>query len=116
MVRPTLLADVKPGARAACEELFGPVVLLHRYADIDTVFRWANASGFGINFGLFTESVKVALHAHRTVIAGAVIVNGTSTYRPDQMPYGGDRSSGYGRESPGDTVRAMTRERIVVFQ
>jgi acyl-CoA reductase-like NAD-dependent aldehyde dehydrogenase len=115
MVGPTLLADAAHGSRAVCEEIFGPVVLLHRYTEIARVFDWVNASGFGINFGLFTGSIDVALDAHRSVIAGAVIVNGSSTYRPDQMPYGGDRNSGYGRESPADTVRAMTRERLLVF-
>jgi acyl-CoA reductase-like NAD-dependent aldehyde dehydrogenase len=116
LLEPALLADVPLTARAACEEIFGPVVLLHRYADLAGVIRWVNDSGFGINFGLFTGSIAVALQVHRTVVAGAVIVNGTSTFRPDQMPYGGDRLSGYGRECPRDTVRAMTRERLIVFQ
>jgi acyl-CoA reductase-like NAD-dependent aldehyde dehydrogenase len=116
LLQPTLLADVPLASRAACEEIFGPVVLLHRYDDLAGVVRWVNDSGFGINFGLFTGSISVALQVHRTVIAGAVIVNGTSTFRPDQMPYGGDRLSGYGRECPRDTVRAMTRERLIVFQ
>ena len=116
VIEPTLLADVPLGTRAVCEEIFGPVVVLHGYQDIREVFQWVNATGFGINFGLFTESIAVALEAHRSVIAGAVIVNGTSTFRPDQMPYGGDRLSGYGRESPAESVQAMTRERLIVFQ
>lgn len=116
LVQPMLLADVASTARAVCDEVFGPVVVLHRYADLARVFEWVNSTGFGINFGLFTGSIAVALQAHQSVIAGAVIVNGTSTFRPDQMPYGGDRSSGYGRECPADTVRAMTRERLIVFQ
>lgn len=116
MVEPTLLAGAPMQTRAVCEEIFGPVVLIHRYQDIADVFKWVNATGFGINFGLFTQSIAVAMQAHRSVITGAVIVNGTSTFRPDQMPYGGDRLSGYGRESPADSVKAMTRERFIVFQ
>lgn len=116
LVQPTLLADVTLTSRVACEEIFGPVVNLHRYSDLTRVIDWVNDSGFGINFGLFTRSIAVALQVHRSVIAGAVIVNGSSTFRPDQMPYGGDRLSGYGRECPRDTVRAMTRERLIVFQ
>jgi len=116
LIEPTLLAGVPARSRAACEEIFGPVVVIHTYRDVKEVFDWVNESGFGINFGLFTSSIAVALEAHRSVITGAVIVNGTSTFRPDQLPYGGERLSGYGRESPRDSVRAMTRERLIVFQ
>lgn len=116
MVQPTLLSHVKLSSRAVCEEIFGPVVMLHSYSDLEDVIHWVNESGFGINFGLFTQSIAIAMQAHQNVIAGAVIVNGSSTFRPDQMPYGGDRHSGYGRECPSDTVRAMTRECLIVFQ
>lgn len=115
LVQPALLADVPLKSKAVCEEIFGPVVVLHRYRELADVVQWVNDSGFGINFGIFTGSIAVALQVHRSVVAGAVIVNGTSTFRPDQMPYGGDRFSGYGRECPRDTVRAMTRERLIVF-
>lgn len=116
VIQPTVLVKAPLDSPAVCEEIFGPVVIVHEYSDITQTFDWVNTTGFGINFGIFTESLSVALEAHRRVIAGAVIVNGTSTFRPDQMPYGGDRLSGYGRESPADSVRAMTRERLIVFQ
>jgi acyl-CoA reductase-like NAD-dependent aldehyde dehydrogenase len=116
VVQPTVLVKAPMDTPAVCEEIFGPVVIVHEYSDVAQTFEWVNATGFGINFGIFTESLSVALEAHRSVIAGAIIINGTSTFRPDQMPYGGDRLSGYGRESPADSVRAMTRERLIVFQ
>ncbi|OWT64007.1 aldehyde dehydrogenase family protein [Candidimonas nitroreducens] len=116
MVEPTVLVKASLDSQVVCEEIFGPVVIVHEYCNIQQTFDWVNATGYGINFGLFTESVSIALQAHRSVIAGAIIVNGTSTFRPDQIPYGGDRLSGYGRESPADSVRAMTRERLIVFQ
>jgi acyl-CoA reductase-like NAD-dependent aldehyde dehydrogenase len=115
VVYPTLLTDVRPEMKVACEEIFGPVIVLRAYKEIATVYEWINGTGLGLNCGLFTESHSVAFNTLRAVPCAAIIINGSSTYRPDQMPYGGLRNSGYGRESPADSIRAMTQERIVVF-
>jgi acyl-CoA reductase-like NAD-dependent aldehyde dehydrogenase len=115
LIEPILLADAPPGARIVCEEAFGPVVVLHAYDDIHAVYGWIEGTGLGLNCGLFTRSHAVALEAVRAIPCAALVVNGTSTFRPDQMPYGGLRGSGYGRESPRDATRAMTQERILVL-
>jgi acyl-CoA reductase-like NAD-dependent aldehyde dehydrogenase len=101
--------------KVVCDEVFGPVVVIRPYEDIGSVFQWIRDTGLGLNCGIFTGRHDVAFRAVREVPCAAIIVNGTSTFRPDQIPYGGLRNSGYGRESPRDTIMAMTQERILVF-
>ena len=114
-VQPTVLAQVDWRSPMACQEIFGPVVNVHRYADVEAVIEWVRHTRMGINLGLFTSSIELALHMHRHSQVGAVVLNASSTFRPDQLPYGGDGLSGYGRECPAESVRAMTRERILVL-
>ena len=64
---------------------------------------------------MFTRSLEVALRCARTIRAGGVIINGTSTWRTDQLAYGGVKESGVGREGPRYAIRDMTEERLVVF-
>lgn len=115
VVQPTLLTDVMPEMKVVCEEVFGPLVVIRPYENISKVHAWINGTGLGLNCGLFTESHAVALETFRAVPCATLIVNGTCTFRPDQMPYGGLRNSGYGRECPRDSIQAMTQERILVF-
>jgi len=108
MLSPTLLTDVRPEMKVVCEEVFGLIVVIRPYDNLADVHRWINDTGLGLNCGLFTESHAVAFETLRAVPCASLIINGTCTYRPDQMPYGGLRNSGYGRESPRDSIHAMT--------
>lgn len=112
---PTVLTDVKPDMKVVCEEVFGPVISVIPYDDVDHVFESISQSRFGLQCGLFTNSAPLALRALRSVRTGGIIVNGTSTWRPDQLPYGGVKDSGIGREGPRYAIRDMTDERLVVF-
>lgn len=112
---PTVLIDVAPPMKVVCQEIFGPVIVVRPYADLAEPIEWINGSGFGLNCGLFTDSTRIALRAVREIRCGAVIVNATSTFRPDQMPYGGVGLSGSGREGPARAVQDMTEERLLVF-
>lgn len=112
---PTVIMDAAPQMRVVCQEIFGPVIVVRPYADLAEPIEWINASGFGLNCGLFTESTRTAMRAVREIRCGGIIVNGTSTFRPDQIPYGGVGMSGSGREGPGRAVLDMTDERLVVF-
>ncbi len=112
---PTVLAEVEPSMRVVCEEIFGPVVTVQRYEDLDRVFELINAGRYGLHCGIFTNRLDLALRAVRSLRVGGIIVNGTSTWRTDQLPYGGVKESGQGREGPGRAVREMTEERLVVF-
>jgi acyl-CoA reductase-like NAD-dependent aldehyde dehydrogenase len=114
-VEPTVLVDVDPGMKVVCDEVFGPVVSVLPYDDFDDVCRTISESRFGLQCGVFTSSLRVAVRAIRGLRTGGVIVNGTSTWRTDQLPYGGIKDSGIGREGPHFAIRDMTDERLVVF-
>jgi acyl-CoA reductase-like NAD-dependent aldehyde dehydrogenase len=112
---PTLLVDVDPAMKVVCNEVFGPVVSVQRYSDLDRVISLVSESPYGLQCGIFTGSVTIALDAARRLRTGGVIINGTSTWRTDQLAYGGVKSSGIGREGPRYAIRDMTEERLVVF-
>jgi acyl-CoA reductase-like NAD-dependent aldehyde dehydrogenase len=112
---PTVLTDVRPQMRVVCEEVFGPVVSVQTFRDIDPVFNRISESRFGLQCGLFTASLELAYRAIKTLRTGGIILNGTSTWRTDQLAYGGIKDSGIGREGPKYAIKDMTDERLVVF-
>ncbi len=114
-IEPTVIADAKPAMKVVCDEVFGPVVSLLPYDDIDAVFRTVSEGRFGLQTGIFTKSMDIAMRALRNLRTGGVILNGSSTWRTDQLAYGGVKESGIGREGPRYSIRDMTEERIVVF-
>ena len=97
------------------DEIFGPVVNLIAYDDLDAAIAAINAGIYGLQCGVFTRRIDVALKVFRAVRCGGVIVNGTSTWRTDQLAYGGVKASGIGREGPHYAIREMTEERFVLF-
>jgi acyl-CoA reductase-like NAD-dependent aldehyde dehydrogenase len=101
--------------KVVCNEVFGPVVSIQRFTDIDDVFRRISESRFGLQCGLFTKSLDLAMRAVRSLRTGGVILNGSSTWRTDQLAYGGIKDSGIGREGPKYAIKDMTDERLVVF-
>jgi acyl-CoA reductase-like NAD-dependent aldehyde dehydrogenase len=114
-MEPTLLVDVDPTTKIVCEEVFGPVASILPYTDIGEVFQQVSASPHGLQCGLFTRSNEVTFRAIRELRTGGIIVNGTSTWRTDQLAYGGIKASGIGREGPRYAIRDMTEERLVLF-
>ena len=114
-IEPTVIAGVKPVMKVVCDEVFGPVISLLPYDDIDEVFRTVSESRFGLQTGIFTKSMELAIRAVRNLRTGGVIINGSSTWRTDQLAYGGVKDSGIGREGPRYSIRDMTEERMVLF-
>jgi acyl-CoA reductase-like NAD-dependent aldehyde dehydrogenase len=114
-IEPTVIADAKPSMKVVCDEVFGPVISLLPYDDIDDVFRFVSESRFGLQTGIFTASTEMAIRAVRSLRTGGVIINGSSTWRTDQLAYGGVKDSGIGREGPRYSIRDMTEERMVLF-
>jgi acyl-CoA reductase-like NAD-dependent aldehyde dehydrogenase len=112
---PTILADVRPAMRVVCEEVFGPVATLQSFSELEPLFERISGEQYGLHAGIFTQSLPVAFAAIRRLRVGGVIVNGTSTWRTDQLAYGGIKASGIGREGPRYAVRDMTDERLVLF-
>jgi len=114
-IEPTVIADAKPAMKVVCDEVFGPVVSLLPYDDVEEVFRTVSEGRFGLQTGIFTASMELAIRAVRSLRTGGVILNGSSTWRTDQLAYGGVKDSGIGREGPRYSIRDMTEERMVLF-
>lgn len=114
-MEPTVLVDVKPDMKVICDEVFGPVVSIMPYTDFDATCRTISDSRFGLQCGVFTKSIDLALRAVRTIRTGGIIINGSSTWRTDQLAYGGVKDSGIGREGPRYAIRDMTEERLMLF-
>lgn len=115
LYEPTALIDVTPDMKVVCQEIFGPVIVVRPYGDISEPIEWINGTGLGLNCGLFTDSTRTTMRAIRHIRCGGIVVNGTSTFRPDQAPYGGVGQSGNGREGPARAVQDMTEERLIIF-
>jgi acyl-CoA reductase-like NAD-dependent aldehyde dehydrogenase len=112
---PTVLTDVRPAMRVVCEEVFGPVATVQGFTELQPLCEQISAGPYGLHAGIFTKSLPTAFEAIRRLRVGGVIVNGTSTWRTDQLAYGGIKASGIGREGPRYAIRDMTDERLVLF-
>jgi len=112
---PTVLTGVKPDMKVVCEEIFGPVLNVIPYGALEDAFAAVNAGRYGLQAGVFTRSNEVTFRAIRALRVGGVIINGTSTWRTDQLAYGGVKASGIGREGPRYAIEEMTEQRLVVF-
>jgi acyl-CoA reductase-like NAD-dependent aldehyde dehydrogenase len=115
VVAPTLLVGAAEEERVCAEEAFAPIVALSSYSDVDEALARANQSDFGLQAGLFTNDVRIIHRAFERLEVGALIVNDVNTFRVDQMPYGGAKKSGHGREGIGYAIREMTEERLLVI-
>ncbi|KAF4410563.1 aldehyde dehydrogenase family protein [Streptomyces lycii] len=112
---PTVLEDVPRDTRIGCEEVFGPVLTLTRADGEEAAFAAANDSKYGLQAGVFTHDVQTAFRAHRALEVGGVIVGDVPSYRADQMPYGGTKQSGVGREGVRFAMEDYTYERVMVL-
>ena len=114
-VAPTLLADVPPDAKCSAEEVFGPVMTVATFETEAEAFELVNSSRFGLQAGIFTHDVQVAFLADATLDVGGVIVGDVPSYRADQMPYGGVKHSGVGREGLRNAMEDFTDVRVLVL-
>ncbi len=112
---PTLLSGVPTGVRLATEEVFGPVLVVERVAGVDEAFARVNASRFGLQAGVFTHDLRTAFRAHRELEVGGVVIGDVPSFRADQMPYGGAKESGVGREGVLSAMHDLTYERVMVL-
>ncbi|MFJ6217403.1 aldehyde dehydrogenase family protein [Streptomyces sp. NPDC092296] len=112
---PTVLADLPAGVTLACEEVFGPVLSLHRVDGTEAAFAAVNDSPYGLQAGVFTHDVQTAFRAHRELEVGGVVIGDAPSYRADQMPYGGAKQSGVGREGVRYAMEDYTYERVLVL-
>jgi acyl-CoA reductase-like NAD-dependent aldehyde dehydrogenase len=115
-LEPTVIREPPRQARVWHDEIFGPVATLHSFGSFEEAIEMANDARFGLQAGVFTRDVELALDAGRRLEFGGVLVNEVPTFRADQMPYGGVKESGNTREGPAYAVRELTEERLVTLQ
>ncbi|MDP9035300.1 MAG: aldehyde dehydrogenase family protein [Myxococcota bacterium] len=114
---PTVLEVEGPGEglKVVDEEVFGPVLTVHRYDTWTDALRMADGSRYGLQAGVFTDSRARIAEAFATLHVGGLIVNDTPTFRVDSMPYGGTRDSGLGREGVRFAIEEMTERKLLVI-
>ncbi len=115
VLRPTVITNARHDMKVCSQEVFGPVVAIAAYDDLDDALRQANDTKYGLQASIFTSDITKALKAVRTLDFGGVLVNEVPTWRADQQPYGGLRDSGNTREGPAFSVKEMTEIRMVVL-
>lgn len=116
VMSPTILTDVPHDALICAEEAFAPVVILEKYRTFDAAIDLANNSRYGLQAGVFTQSLDKMMQAFATLRIGAVIANNSPSLRVDAMPYGGVKDSGAGREGIRASIEEMTDLRLLVIR
>ena len=116
MLEATLLEGVDRATKLNVEEAFGPVAFLIRFSDFGQALREVNASKFGLQAGVFTRDLFKVLDAWDYLDVGGVVVNDVPSYRVDNMPYGGVKDSGLGREGVRFAMEDMTEIRNLVIR
>lgn len=115
-VEPTVLADVPADAKLCVREAFGPVVVVNSYDTLDQAIDLVNRSDYGLQAGIYTRDLHKAFEAARRVRVGGFLINDVPQFRLDQMPYGGVKMSGMGREGPKYAIEEMTEVKLVSWK
>ena len=112
----TVLEDVPLSHEACAEEFFAPVVTLHRYGAFDDALHLVNDSRFGLQAGVFTNDIRLAMRAYESLDVGGVLINQVPTWRVENMPYGGIKDSGFGREGARYAMEEMTELKSLIIR
>ncbi len=115
-IPPTILENVPLTSKLACQEVFGPVVAVNRYTDLQEAIRLTNDTPFGLQAGIFTRDMMRAFDAAHKLKVGGVMINEVPTFRADHMPYGGVKESGQGREGPRYAIEEMTELKLICWK
>jgi len=113
--QPTVLTNIRDDLRVSCDEVFAPLVGLTQFEDIGAAIDAAGRSEFGLQGGLFTNDMRVVDAAFDRIDVGGLMVNDVPTFRIDHMPYGGVKSSGFGREGLRYAIEEMTEQKLLTF-
>jgi acyl-CoA reductase-like NAD-dependent aldehyde dehydrogenase len=114
-LEPAVLTDVPAGSNLATKEAFGPVVALNAYHSLDEAIGMVNDSDYGLQAGMYTRDLDKAFRTARAVHVGGFHINEIPSFRVDQMPYGGVKLSGTGREGPRYAVEEMTELKLITW-
>jgi len=115
ILQPTVLLNVKPEQKVSCQEVFAPIVSIMKFTSIQEAFDQVNDSKYGLQAGIYTDNIHVALQATQKLHVGGVIINDIPTFRLDHLPYGGVKESGMGREGLKYAIEEMTEMKLVVI-
>src|ERR1700687_2316979 len=115
IVRPNVPPGNKPEMKVNCQEIFGPVVSIEPYKDFEQALRQVNNSAYGMQAGVFTRDAKLLFQAYEELEVGGVIAGDVPSFRVDQMPYGGVKDSGLGREGLRYAIEEMTEPKLLVM-
>lgn len=116
MLEPAVLTETTPEMKVVGEELFAPAAVVEPFSSIEQAVEMANHGKYGLQAGVFTRDLKNAGFAAENLDYGSVIINDVPTFRVDNMPYGGVKDSGFGREGVRYAMEEMTEPRLIVTQ
>jgi glyceraldehyde-3-phosphate dehydrogenase (NADP+) len=116
MFEPTVLDSVTPAMKVCSEEVFGPVVTLQSVTSVEDAVNASNNSRYGLQAGIFSSDLSSIMYAYRHLNVGGVIANDYPTFRVDNMPYGGVKDSGSGREGVRYAIQEMTEPKLLVLE
>jgi glyceraldehyde-3-phosphate dehydrogenase (NADP+) len=114
-LEPTVLEKVDPRQDIWAKEVFAPVVTLQAYELFDEALARVNDSAFGLQAGVFTQSLPRAMQAFTSLEVGGVLINNVPSFRVENMPYGGIKESGFGREGIRYAMEEMTEARSLIL-
>lgn len=115
LYEPTVLENLSPDMTIHCEEVFGPTVNLYPVDDLDEAIKEANSLPYGLLTGIFTSNIDIAFKAAYELDCGGVMINDSTDYRLDSMPFGGVKYSGLGREGLKFSLQEMTEPKVICF-
>lgn len=115
IIAPKIFTETTSEMKIASDEVFGPICTLETFEDINQAFESVNRSRYGLQTGLYSDSLEHMKRAFRDLEVGAVIMNGPPAFRVDTMPYGGIKDSGFGREGVKYAIEEMTETKLLVY-
>jgi acyl-CoA reductase-like NAD-dependent aldehyde dehydrogenase len=115
VLSPGILAGVADSESICREEIFAPLVVINPYDSFEEALRRVNDSRFGLQAGVFTRDLNLAMRAFEELEVGGVLINEVPTYRLDHMPYGGVKDSGFGREGLKYAIQEMCEPKLLVL-
>jgi acyl-CoA reductase-like NAD-dependent aldehyde dehydrogenase len=115
-ISPTILSSVPESARLIANEVFGPVVSINPFSSLDDAISLVNNSAYGLQAGIYTQDIDTAFRAARRIHVGGFMINEIPQFRVDQMPYGGVKLSGSGREGPKYAIEEMTEPKLICWK
>lgn len=116
MMRPTVLTGVRAEMKVMCREAFAPLVSIYEYEKFEDAVAMVEDSPYGLQAGIYTNDLRKAMYAVDRINVGGVMINDTSIFRVDHMPYGGNKLSGLGREGVRFTCEEMTSIKMVMIK